>query len=267
MRNLIRFVLRYNFPILFLVFELIAIILIFSHNPIQRGKLTSQTNSFSTIVFDKASEVTQYIHLRRAIDQLAKENSLMRSRARAVRPDSIDSRGSYVFIPARVINNTVQFENNYLTLDIGTRSGVEPDMAVVSPFGIVGVVKTVSPNYCRVISVLNSQLRVSVRLSKSGYFGSLSWDRLNYRDVLVTEIPSHVSLEPGDSIVSSGYSSIFPSGEPIATVIEATPAAGGNFLEIRARLSTDFKKLYTVYVVKNTDIKEVKELEEYDNEK
>lgn len=267
MRNLIRFVLRYNFPILFLVFELIAIILIFSQNPIQRGKLTSQINSLSTLVYDGAYEVTQYMHLRKSNEQIAKENSLLRSRVTPVRPDSVSPRNAYDFIPALVINNTVHNEFNYLTLNAGKKNGVELDMAVVSPFGIVGVVKTVSPNYCRVISVLNSQLKISVKLSKSGYFGSLSWDRRNYRDVLVTEIPSHVSLEPGDSIVSSGYSSIFPSGEPIATVLEATPAAGGNFLEIRARLNNDFKQLSTVYIVINNGKEEIQTLEENDNEK
>lgn len=267
MRNLIRFVLRYNFPILFLVFELIAIILIFSQNPIQRGKLTSQINSLSTVVYDGAYEVTQYMHLRKANELIARENSLLRSRVIQASPDSVSPRNTYDFIPAFVINNTVHNEYNYLTLDVGAKSGVRPDMAVVSPFGIVGVVKAVSPNYCRVISVLNSQLRISVKLSKSGYFGSLSWDRRNYRDVLVTEIPSHVSLEPGDSIVSSGYSSIFPSGEPIATVLEAAPAAGGNFLEIRARLTNDFKQLSTVYIVINTKKEEIQKLEETNNEK
>ena len=266
MRNLIRFVLRYNFPILFLVFELIAISLIFSHNPIQRGRLANQVNSLSTIVYDKAYGLSQYVHLRKAIEQVAKENSILRSRGLQIKPDSASQRYGYDYIPARVINNSVHKEFNYLTLDIGSESGVEPDMAVVSPNGIVGVVKTVTPNFCRVISVLNVQLRLSVKLSKSGYFGSLIWDRRNYRDVLVTEIPSHVSWEPGDSIVSSGYSSIFPVGEPIATVLEATPAAGGNFLEIRARLTNDFKQLSTVYIVINTNREEVKTLEEYDNE-
>jgi len=267
MRNLIRFMLRYNFLILFLVFELIAIILIFSQNPIQRGKLTRQTNSLSAIVYDGAYNITQYLHLRKIIEEVAKENSFLRSRVLPISQDSIIARNTYDFLPARVINNSVHNEFNYLTLDIGSKSGITPDMAVVSPFGIVGVVKTVSPDYCRVISVLNSQLSISVKLSKSGYFGSLSWDRRNYRDVLVTEIPSHVSLQPGDSIVSSGYSSIFPAGEPIATVIDATPAAGGNFLEIHARLNNDFKKLSIVYIVINNDKEEIKTLEEYDNEK
>ncbi len=267
MRNLIRFVLRYNVPILFLVFELIAILLIFNNNPIPRGRLSHQVNSLSTVIYDKTYKLTQYLHLRKSIEQVARENSILRGLVPDDVPDSLSFVSGFEYIPALVINNSVHKEYNYLTLNAGGESGVEPDMAVVSPFGIVGVVKTVSPNFCRVISVLNTQLRVSVKLNKAGYFGSLNWDRRNYRDVLVSEIPSHVSLEAGDSIVSSGYSSIFPAGEPIATVIEANPAAGGNFLEIRARLTNDFKKLSTVYIVKNKMKEEVQLLEGKDNEK
>lgn len=267
MRNLLRFILRYNFPILFLIFELIAIILVFSHNPIPRGRLANRVNSASSIIYERTFELTQYMHLRKTNEQLARENSFLRGQVLEPLSDTSFSRNGYEFFSAQVINNSVHKEFNYLTLNKGTNDGVEVDMAVISPFGIVGIVKTVSPNYCRVLSVLNRQFRVSVMLSKSGYFGSLNWDGRKYREVLVTEIPSHVILEPGERIVTSGYSSLFPAGEPVATVIESIPAAGGNFLEVRALLTNDLKQLSTVYIVKNNLKEEIQTLEEDNNEK
>lgn len=267
MRNLIRFVLRYNFSILFAVFELVAIILVFSSNPIQRGRVARNVNTLSSVFYDKTFELTQYMHLRKTNEQIAKESSYLRSILSQSLLDSAIQKNGFEYIPAMVINNSVNKEFNYLTLSIGTNGGVETDMAVVSPFGIVGIVKSVTPNYSRVISVLNSQLRISVKLNKSGHFGSLNWNGRNYRDVMITEIPSHVILQEGDSIVTSGYSSLFPANEPVATVIESQPAAGGNFLEIRARLSNDFKQLSMVYVVKNLMRDEILDLEVGDNEK
>lgn len=257
---------QYNFPILFLVLELVAVLLIFSHNPIPRGRLAHRMNSLSTSLYDKTFNLTQYIHLRKDNEQLAKENSFLRAAGFYQAGDSAFSKNGYEFMPGQVINNSVNKEFNYLTLNIGSLSGVEPDMAVVSPFGIVGVVKTVTPNFSRVISLLNPQLKVSVVLSKTGHFGSLFWDGRNYREVILAEIPSHVLIEPGDSIVTSGFSALFPKGEPVAIVEDSKPVSGGNFLEIRARLTNDFKQLNTVYVVRNLLSKEINQIEEGENE-
>lgn len=267
MRNLLRFIFRYNFPILFIIFEIIAIIFIFSNNPIQRGRLAMKVNSLSSVFYDKTYEITQYVNLRKAIEQMAKESSYLRSQLPQITLDSVAPGNGFEFIPAQVINNSVNREFNYLTLNVGSDGGAEPDMAVVSPFGIVGIIKTVTPKYSRVISILNSQLRISVKLSASGHFGSLIWNGRNYQDVLITEIPSHVVLKEGDQIVTSGFSSLFPPNEPVATVIDAKPAAGGNFQEIRARLSNDFKSLSTVYIVRNFMKDEIQELEGVDDEK
>ncbi|MCD6346361.1 MAG: rod shape-determining protein MreC, partial [Bacteroidales bacterium] len=235
--------------------------------PIQRSRLHARVNAISAIIYDRAFGVTQYINLRVVSEELAKENANLRANAQKVTLDSTFKRQGYIYIPAQVINNSVNKIYNYLTLDKGADSGVEPDMAVVSPFGIVGVVKSVSPGYARVISVLNPQLRISVRLNQSQYFGSMNWDTQNYRDVVVSEIPAHVEVAVGDTVITSGYSAIFPAGELVATVKEVIYTTGGNFIEIRAGLTNDFKRLHMVYIVKNINRDELKELERSDYEK
>lgn len=266
MRNLLRFFVRYNFPILFLVFEIIALTLIFSSNPIQGGYFADRFNSMSSVIYNGSYKLTQYLNLQKTNDQLARENSRLRNLEQMQVPDTVAKGRDFEFVSANVINNSIHTAFNYLTLDVGSSDQVAVDMGVISPEGIVGVVKSVSPNFCRVISVLNSQLLVSVRLKSSAYFGSMNWTGENYREVMISEIPSHAAINPGDTIVTSGYSAIFPPDEPVAVVLSSRPTSGGNFLEIKALLMNDFKRLSKVYVVKNLVLDEIKSIEGGGNE-
>jgi len=164
---------------------------------------------------------------------------------------SSENRGTYEFYPARVINNSVNKQSNYITLDKGSLAGIQADMAVVAPDGIVGVVRNVSAHYSTVIPILNSKLQVSVVLKNSDHFGSLIWDGKTYREAIVNEIPVHIELHKGDTIVTSGYSALFPPGEMVGTIESFEENPGGSFRVLRVALSTDFKNLSRVYVVNN----------------
>ncbi len=260
MRSLLRFLYRYNFQILFLVLELIALYLVISSNPIPHSRAFAGLQTISGAVFEKSYGLRQYLFLKNENSLLAKENSRLRSlgvQSNEIEGDydvvaySSDLPITYDYIPARVINNSVNKQSNYITLNKGSLSGISPEMAVVSPDGIVGVVKDVSAHYSTVIPVLNSKFQVSVVHKKSGYFGSLVWDGKDYKEANVNEIPVHVDLEPGDSIVTSGYSALFPPGEMVGEIISAGDQEGGSFRSLRIGLSTDFKKLSRVYIIHN----------------
>ena len=220
-------------------------------NPIQRGKVHTRLNALSSHVYNSAYSMTQYIKLRQINQDLSKENALLRASAQLNEPDSSRIIDGFTYVPAAIINNSVNKLHNYLTIDKGLSDNVGVDMAVVSSFGIVGIVKSVSPHFARVISVLNNQLRISVKLSGSSFFGSMNWVGDNYLEVNIDEIPSHVPVAQGDTVLTSGFSAMFPPDLMVATVLEIDQASGGNFLRIKARLSNDFKKLAQVYVVKN----------------
>jgi len=259
MRSLLRFLVRYNFPILFLVLELFALLLVVINNPIPHSRVFSGIQNVNGYIFEKSYGLRQFLDLKYENDRLARENS----RLRALAVQIIDKEGvadSYVysneggvyeFIPARVINNSVNRQSNYLTLDIGSLSGIQPDMAVVAPDGIVGVVRNVSAHYSTVIPIINNKLQVSVVLKNSNYFGSLVWDGKSYRNAIVNEIPVHIDLEKGDTLVTSGYSALFPPGEMVGTVESFRETPGGSFRILNINLSTDFKKLSRVYVIKS----------------
>jgi len=157
----------------------------------------------------------------------------------------------YEFLPAEVINNSANKQNNYLTLNIGAKQGVEAGMAVIAPEGIVGVVKDVSNHFSAVISILNQNFKVSAMLKSSGYFGSLYWDGINYKYVTLYDLPNHISVQPGDTVITSGYSIMFPKGVIVGVVDELNDRKGADFLSAKVRLAVDFKNVSHVMVIKN----------------
>ena len=134
-----------------------------------------------------------------------------------IRNDSVPRR-QFSYIPSKIINASTNKQFNFLTLDKGRHHGIEPEMAVVSPRGVVGVVYSVSGNYATIIPLINRDFRLSARILNTGYFGSyvLAWNR--YDQTILEEIPFHVELNEGDTIVTSGYSAIFPEGIFVGTI-------------------------------------------------
>ncbi len=269
MRNLLRFLYKYNFPIIFLVLEIFALFLVVRNNPIPHSRAFSGIQNVNGFFYEKSYGLRQYLNLKHENYLLAMENSRLRSQG----IESIGLEGSFdgisyssekpvafEYITARVINNSVNKQYNYLTLDKGSLSGVSADMAVVAPDGIVGVVKNVTAHYSTVIPVLNNKLQISVVHKKTGYFGSLVWDGKDHKQANVNEIPIHVGMLPGDSIVTSGYSALFPPGEMVGEIVSIADQKGGSFSTLRIALSTDFKRLSCVYIIHNRGREEIRNL-------
>ncbi len=271
MRNLIRFIDRYSFFFLFLLFEVFAFYLLFKNNHYQQSSFLNSTNSFTGNVYSKYSDFTAYLDLRQINEQLAEQNSnLLENQLNAhhklfgeniIVNDTIYER-QYHYASGRVINNSTNKQNNYLTLDIGKRNGVKPGMGVISPSGIVGVVKNVSKHYSSVLSVLHSNSKISVKLKNSAYFGSVQWDGADYQEGILKDIPNHVSIALGDTIVTSGYSATFPVDLTTGIISRIEKPEGENFYDLRISFSNDFKNLSRVFIVKNNFKTEKEQLEE-----
>lgn len=257
--------------VLFLLLEGIALTLLFSHNSYQRSKYLNSSNRITGNIYEAYNSVVQYFHLTQVNKDLAEENAELRTLLEnqtgiVATDDSMfisteETDTLYHFIPARIINNSVNRTFNYFTLNKGREDGIEPDQGVISDGGIVGVVTQVSGAYAVGISVLNSRWSISAMVKKNGYFGSLIWRGENYRVADLTEIPLHVDISPGDSVVTSGYSSIFPEGIMIGTIQDFSRPAGENYYNIKVKLSTDFKALSYVEVIENQNKTEIEELE------
>lgn len=275
MKNLFIFFIRHHVLLLFLFLQGFCVSLIVQHNEPQKSNFISTVNIIFSKAFNINQAFTQYFHLVEINNELAEQNAILLknqvyskidqsiiehdTNTVSLIADSLNQQ--YQYMVAKVVNNSTNRANNYITLNKGWREGVEPNMAVISTSGIVGIVLNVSQNYSTVMSVLHSQFRISARFKRSHYFGSAFWNGKNYRHVSLTEIPFHVKFKIGDTLVTNEFSNIYPGEIMIGTVKEFNKTDNDNFYGITLNLSTDFKKLDNVFVVKNLYKKERETLE------
>lgn len=227
------------------------------------------------MLYSAEESVTGYFHLRENNEALQKQNNELELKIAKLESAILqytDTSGialmrmkvadEFSLIPARVIQNSVSHLRNYVTLNIGKADGVLPEMGVANSQGIVGVVSQVSDHYSVVIPVLNPQIRFSCKLKKLNASGSLVWDGYDRRYAYLEEIPPYVSVSKGDTVVTSGFSAIFPEGIMVGTVEEYEIGEDANFLKLKVRLSTRFDALSNVRVIRYVHREELKQLEE-----
>jgi len=274
MRSLLRIIIFYHFQILFVILEVISISLLINKNNFQKARFLTVTHNITGRIYKNINNTTAYLSLKKTNNRLVEENVKLKNiLERTYRSDEIFFFGEsdsihhqhYFYTSAKVINQTVNKQHNFLTLNKGSDDGIRPEMGIVFPEGVIGIVVGVSKQFSTVISLLNLDFRVSAKLAKNDYFGSLHWDGKDYRKVKLDEIPYHIDVNEGDTVITSGYSSIFPEGIIIGTVSNSK-VKGGNFYEIEVDLSVDFKSLVYVEVISNLHREEQIELEELDND-
>lgn len=271
MRTLFLFLWKYNFFLLFLLLEGLCFSLIVANNNFHRSAFINSTLSLSTSVHGSMNSFRSYINLKESNKQLLDENAYLRSlipssyaydsTSEMKVADSLRHQ-QYSFIGARIISNSVNKRKNYLLLDKGSSNGIKSEMGVITGKGVVGIVKDVSEHYCSVISLLHKDSRVSARFKKNAYFGSLTWDGSQALYATLSDVPKHVVFAKGDSVETSSYSSIYPEGILIGTVVESRLDSGGNFFVCKIKLFEDFQKLSNVYVVNYLFKEERKSIEE-----
>jgi len=269
MRNLLRLIVRYYFFFLFLLLEVVSISFVVQKNSFHHARYMNFSRTVEGFFYETFGGIREYLILRKTNQDLHMENTLLRNQidglnrkpetSSAVRIDSVPRR-KFTYIPATVINVSTNKQFNFITLDKGRHHGIEPEMAVVSPRGVVGVVYSVSGNFASVIPMINRDFRLSAKIRRNGYFGSLSWSGSGYEIAILEEIPFHVDLLYGDTIVTSGYSAIFPEGILVGTVRDFE-VLEGNFYTIAVDFAVDYKNLSHVNVIRNLIRDEQLELE------
>jgi rod shape-determining protein MreC len=264
MYGIIAFFKRHYFTLLFLILEASSFAFVFTNNYYHEAGYFNSSNRIAGSVYSTYSGLTSYFNLKNTNDQLAEENARLLNLVSTNKDTSTHKNvlktnpygQEYHFILSQVIDNSTNFPNNYLTLDAGSDEGIDEGMGAVSPSGIVGIVVKVSPHYSVVMSLLHQKTLVSAMFKKSGTFGTIAWgDKMDYRFAAFSQIPMSEKVKIGDTIVTSGFSSIFPKGIMVGTVNDFTPIPEQYFYAIHVKLSTDFKNLKYVYVV--SDLKKI----------
>ncbi|HYK76152.1 MAG TPA: rod shape-determining protein MreC [Daejeonella sp.] len=269
MRNLWLFISKYNAFFMLIIFLILSFVLLVNNNSYQRASAWNSSNQVVGLAYEQVNSLTSYLSLAETNDRLAAENARLNNQLKSSYfNDSIERRTvtdtsgkrQYDYIVAKVVNNSIRQKNNYITINRGSRHGIEKGMGVISSNGIVGVVLNVSENFSTVQSLLHSDSRVSA--SVDGNIGSLVWGDGNYNPhlAILKDIPNHIVIKKGAKVVTSGYS-LFPAGLEIGQVTQTDIKGGDSFLNLEVQLTTDFSTLQYVYVVNNLLAKEQKALE------
>lgn len=271
MQHLIDLLKKFNYVVVFLILEAIALALVYQNSYYQQSKLTNLGNSFAGTMYNMSSSVKEYFGLRHENEMLMAENAALRQQiaesyihydSKHFEYNDTTYQQVYYYLTAHVIKNSWNRARNYLMINKGSNSGIETDMAVISPQGLVGVVVDVSPHFSVIMPILHPESDNSVMLKRTQTCGSLIWDGTNFLQATVTNIPTTHSIVKGDTIVTSGQDPALPKGIMVGTVRDVENISGTGFYDIRINLSTQFNKLEQVYIVHNSFAKELNELTE-----
>ena len=270
MRNLIDFITRYNHWFVFVILEVISFVLLFRFNSYQGSVWLSSANAVAGKVYEADATVKNFFSLTKINQQLNVRNlnleQTVRKLSEQVHTETKDSSWlfrtqaevlkEYKLIPAKVITNSIDKRDNFITIDKGRADGIKPDMGVACGTGIVGVVYMVSEHYAIVIPILSSKSNISVTIRKRGYFGYLHWTGGASDLAYVDDIPRHAHFRLGDLIETSGYSAMFPPGIIAGQILHVYNSPDGLSYRVQVRLTTDFGNLRDVCVIDNTVMKE-----------
>ncbi len=276
MRNLLDFIIRHNSGFLFILLEAIALVLLMRLNNYQQSVIFTSANAVSGSIYRLSGWVKSYFHLREDNAVLLERNILLEqklaSMEHALKKEQGDSlgyayletmiRGRYDDLGAMVINNSIDRNDNYITIDKGSADGIRPEMAVVGAGGVVGAVYKTSANYSLVIPLLSGKSNINCKIARSGYFGYLRWEGHDPSHAYLRDLPRHAEFSIGDTVVTSGFSTMFPEGLMVGTIDDISDSHDGLSYRLRVLLSADFGKLTNVRVLTNKDADERKQLEQ-----
>ena len=280
MRELFDFFIRNSKWFVYVLFVVASCMLLFQGNPYQHHIYLTSANAVSSAVYETANNVTSYFNLRDINEDLNRRNAALEKEVINLReklqqysekefsdtlvPDA--GTDHFDFIVAHVINNSISKPYNYLTIDKGSDDGVKAELGVIDQNGVVGIVSVTGRKNARVISLLNPNLRLSCKIKNSDHFGSLVWDGNDPTTALLEELPRHTVYNPGDTIVTSGYSAVFPPGLPVGIILDDNRDHNENFFTLKIRLFADFTALGNVQIVTNNYGEELAKIEQRDSD-
>jgi rod shape-determining protein MreC len=271
MRNLLDFLYKYHHWLVLVLLEVVSVVLLFKYNSYQNSVWFTSANAVAGKVYEMESKVTSYmamaelneqltlrnIYQERQLDQLRRLYAEVTKDTTAAEREELAFLSNYQLIPAKVVENSIHKAENLITIDTGRKDGVEPDMGVACGNGVVGVVYLVSDHYSVVISALNAaSSRISCSIRNRCYFGYLHWYGGDPSVAYVEDVPRHAKFNLGEWMVTSGFSSIFPSGVQVGKIEQVYNSSDGLSYKLKVRLSTDFGNLRDVVVISDKSIAE-----------
>ena len=268
MQQIFNFIFKNSTRLLFLLLLCVSLLLTIQSHSYHKSRIISSANFLTGGVYEKINNITEYLNLKTENDALALENARLKSvlfnmkdTLTVKRLENMKNIAPEDVLVSKVIHNTYNTHENFLTLNSGSNGGVKPDMGVINSLGIVGIIDRTSPNYSTVISILNVKSQINAKIKKSNHFGSLSWDGKSTGFVQLTDVPRLAAIRKGDTIVTGGQSVIFPENINIGTIHKYYYEEKTNYYVIDVKLFNDMTNLGHVYIIKSKDRDEVNNLE------
>ncbi|MFN6336735.1 MAG: rod shape-determining protein MreC [Sphingobacteriales bacterium] len=274
MRNIFLFIARYSTFFLFLVLQIIALIMLFRYNRFHEAAYMNMAQEMTGKFYVRYNTIETYFSLKEENEKLRLQNTQLLNQLKAdfARPDTavlseisrfdtIAANRKYFYLSAKIIGNSVSAQNNFITLHRGSAQGIEPNMAVVGPSGIIGKIVNVSPNMSIVMSLLHRKNNVVAVMKKGGGFGEVTWNGKDPRFVQLSNIPRTITIVKGDTVVTSSYSDIFPAGYTIGFVEQVKDDKSSSTYTVEVRTATNFFQVQHAYVVQNLQKAELDSLQ------
>ena len=268
MQQIFNFIFKNSTRLLFLLLLCVSLLLTIQSHSYHKSRIISSANFLTGGVYEKINNITEYLNLKTENDALALENARLKSvlfnmkdTLTVKRLENMKNIAPEDVLVSKVIHNTYNTHENFLTLNSGSNDGVKPDMGVINSLGIVVIIDRTSPNYSTVISILNVKSQINAKIKKSNHFGSLSWDGKSTGFVQLTDVPRLAAIRKGDTIVTGGQSVIFPENINIGTIHKYYYEEKTNYYFIDVKLFNDMTNLGHVYIIKSKDRDEVNNLE------
>ncbi len=271
MQQLFYFFQKNKYFLFFLFLEIIAVALIINNHSFHKSKVISSTNYITGGIYEKYSEVSEYLSLKERNKNLTVENTILKNKLEKLYSfidsvtitkiiDTLNYNQQYKYINGKIINNSYNKSDNFITINRGSTNGVSSEMAVINNKGLIGITDNVSPKYVRVQSILNSNSKINASFKNSNHFGTLLWNGKDYNIVQLTDIPRQAIFKVGDTIITGGRSTIFPKGIPIGTVANIPEKLSAtNTIDIK--LFNDMSNLGHIYIITNLNKEEIKTVE------
>ena len=262
MRNFIDYLIKNTSSIIYLFLITIALTQIFSRNYYQNSVFNLYFSEIANSFINEKNNIVSYLNLNEENKRLVHENMYLLKESINSNYLSLDSikKNNFELIPASIISNSIRFDKNFITLNVGDNDGVKIDDGIITKFGIIGIINKTSEKFSSGISLLNSEIKINAMIKKTNHFGSLFWDGLSHEKVKLIDIPRSANISKGDTIVSGGMSYIFPKNILIGVVEDYSIPESTNYYDIKVRLFEDFGAIRNVFVIKNDSFDELKSL-------
>lgn len=276
MQTILKFLIKYNHWFLFILLEGISVMLIVRFNNYQSAAFFTSTNSVVGDIYNALAQTESYFNLRGENEtlleqnkELIKEISTLRTQLTEIQNRiALDScaivkanKENLIFNTAKIVNNSLNSLNNFMVIDKGLNDGIEQEMGVFDNRGVIGIIYLTSEHYSLILPLLNSKSSVSCRIKGHNSFSTLQWDGKDTQYSYLVDLPRYTYFAQGDTVETSGYSSIFPAGIPVGTIEKLEDSPDGMFYRAKVKLFVDFSTLTSVFVVGNSEYKELKKLE------